>query len=463
MKSCMQPLAVLVAAVSLCAAGADALPKFPGKRTVEFANPVNPIVPEGLFFCDPAARVGPDGTLWIIGTRDEVPTSYTSHYLDALETKDLKSWHLHRSVFASNGEDDRIPESDAVMYDSNAIFHNGKWWLLYCLPDKRHMMGVSSAPSPAGPYTMGRRFPECSQISPSIFRDDDGTLYYVWGQFTVKGAVMKDDFSGLDMGTFRADIIDEAYHNFHENIQLTKRNGIYYMVYADIGRRNAPTCLGYATAEKPFGPYTYRGVIIDNYGCDPASWNNAGEIVELGGRWYIFYHRASNGSKFVRKICAEPIEFDKDGMIAEVEMTSNGIGPLLDPFAKTPARIACVMHGEVRVATQADGTERLSGIRAGDGATWRYFTSPGAASAFVVRVVGKYGGYIELKDAKGASYGIVAVPAGDGKTATEVRIALARPFPAGRTAVVLDFHGKGFLDKKSRNSELFDVLSFSFE
>ena len=98
MKSCMQPLAVLVAAVSLCAAGADALPKFPGKRTVEFANPVNPIVPEGLFFCDPAARVGPDGTLWIIGTRDEVPTSYTSHYLDALETKDLKSWLLHRSV-----------------------------------------------------------------------------------------------------------------------------------------------------------------------------------------------------------------------------------------------------------------------------------------------------------------------------------------------------------------------------
>ena len=53
--------------------------------------------------------------------------------------------------------------------------------------------------------------------------------------------------------------------------------------------------------------------------------------------------------------------------------------------------------------------------------------------------------------------------AGDGKTATEVRIALARPFPDGRTAVVLDFHGKGFLDKKSRNSELFDVLSFSFE
>jgi hypothetical protein len=227
------------------------------------------------------------------------------------------------------------------MYDSNAIFHNGKWWLLYCLPDKRHMMGVSSAPSPAGPYTMGRRFPECSQISPSIFRDDDGTLYYVWGQFTVKGAVMKDDFSGLDMGTFRADIIDEAYHNFHENIQLTKRNGIYYLVYADIGRRNAPTCLGYATAEKPFGPYTYRGVIIDNYGCDPASWNNAGEIVELGGRWYIFYHRASNGSKCVRKICAEPIEFDKDGLVVFIifhDVRDDIIADLL--IGKFPAGIS---------------------------------------------------------------------------------------------------------------------------
>ena len=164
----------------------------------------------------------------------------------------------------------------------------------------------------------------------------------------------------------------------------------------------------------------------------------------------------------MRKICAEPITFDKDGMIAEVEMTSNGIGALLDPFAEAPARIACVLRGNVRVTTQADGTERLSGIRAGDGATWRYFTSPGTASALVVRVVGKYGGYIELKDAKGASYGVAAVPGGDGKVVSEVRIDLTRPFPEGRTAVVLEFHGKGFRDKKSRTSELFDVLSFSF-
>ena len=459
-KACCCTLAVFSCAS--CVVFGDALPKFPEKRMVEFSNPVNPIVPEGLFFDDPAARVGPDGTLWIIGCRDEDPAYWASHFIDVLETKDLGAWRLHRGVFASKGADDRIAESDAVMYDSNALFHNGQWHLFYCLPDKRHMMGVASAPSPAGPYSMGRRFPECRQISPSIFRDDDGKLYYVWGQFSVKGAVMKDDLSGLDMATFHGSVIDEAHHNFHENIQLTKRNGIYYMVYADIGRRNAPTCLGYATAKSPFGPYTYRGVIIDNYGCDPGNWNNAGEIVEFGGRWYIFYHRASNGTRFVRKICAEPITFDKDGMIAEVEMTSNGIGALLDPFTETPARIACVLHGNVRVATQADGTERLSGIRAGDGATWRYFTSPGTASALVVRVVGKYGGFIELKDAKGASYGVAAVPGGDGKVASEVRVDLTRPFPEGRTAVVLEFHGKGFRDKKSRTSELFDVLSFSF-
>ena len=434
------------------------------RRTIEFSSTVNPIAPEGIFFDDPAARVGPDGTLWTIGCRDEAPTYYASHFIDVLETRDLKSWRLHRSVFASKGKDDRIAESDAVMYDSNAIFQAGRWWLLYCLPDKRHMLGVASAPSPTGPYTMGRRLPECTQISPSIFRDDDGATYLVWGQFSLSGAVMKDDLSGFRPGTLREGIIDERRHNFHENIQLTKRNGIYYMVYADIGRRGVPSCLGYATAEKPFGPYTYRGVIIDNHGCDPGNWNNAGEIVEFGGRWYVFYHRASNGTRFLRKTCVEPISFDADGLIAEVEMTSNGAGPLLDPFAETPARLACFMEGNVRVATMPDGTERLSGIRTGDSATWRYFKSPGAASSLVVRVVAKKGGLLELRDGRGASYGMAVVPSGDGVTVTEVSIPLTRPFPEGRTAVILGFNdSKGFVSmRKRKNDERFDVLSFVF-
>ena len=121
------------------------------------------------------------------------------------------------------------------------------------MPDKAHTMGCASAPSPTGPYSMGRRMPECSRISPSVFRDDDGTTYFVWGQTRLHGAVLKDDYSGFVPGSLQDVIIDENRHYFHETIQLTKRNGIYYMVYATT-RNGVPTSLGYSTAEKPFGP-----------------------------------------------------------------------------------------------------------------------------------------------------------------------------------------------------------------
>ena len=235
------------------------------------------------------------------------------------------------------------------------------------------------------------------------------------------------------------------------------------MVYATT-RNGVPTSLGYSTAEKPFGPYTYRGVIIDGRGCAPDNWNIGGEIVELGGRWYVIYHHATNGSRYLRKTSVEPISFDADGMIAQVEMTSNGAGPLLDPFSDTPARIAGSMEGNVRVTTMPDDTERLSGIKQGDSATWRYFKSPGAVKSFVMRVVPKAGGIIELRDGKGASYGNVVVPPGDGEKVSEVSINLTRRFPEGRTAVILGCIVKDRFGARNKSKkELFDILSFRFK
>ena len=38
---------------------------------------------------------------------------------------------------------------------------------------------------------------------------------------------------------------------------LTRRNGIYYLVYAHMGSGNRPTSIGYATSRSPMGPYEY--------------------------------------------------------------------------------------------------------------------------------------------------------------------------------------------------------------
>ena len=425
---------------------------------------VNPITPEGEFFSDPAPRTGPDGALYLFGSRDELSASgvYCSRFNDVFETHDLRSWKIRRGVLASVGENDGIPASDAQLYAPDAIFHNGKWRIFYCMPDKSHSEGVASADTVAGPFETMFAYDWARQIDPSIFRDDDGTLYYFWGQFSAKGAVLKPDLSGVHPGTLHEGVIDEARHNFHEGIQLTKRGGMYYLVFADVARRGRPTCIGYATSDKPFGPYVYRGVIVDNFGCDPETWNNHGGIVEYGGKWYVVYHRATNASRSMRKACVEPIEFTDDGSISEVEMTSNGAGPMLDAFSETPARLACVMSGRVRIETSADGRERLSQIRSGDSATWRYFDMSSAASRLALCVVPRKGGIIELRDGKGASYGRVAVSAGDGKTEQTIAMTLTRPFPVGRCAVTLGFHGGAGAYGGRGDVNLFDVISFQF-
>ena len=424
----------------------------------------NPITPEGEFLSDPAPRTGPDGTLYVFGSRDvrTAGGAYCTHFNDVFETRDLCAWTARRGVLASTGADDGVPASDAPLYAPDALFHNGKWHIFYCMPDKSHREGVASADTPSGPFKATFAYPWAKQIDPSVFRDDDGTVYYFWGQFSAQGAVLKPDLSGIEPGTLHTGVIDEARHNFHEGIQLTKRGGTYYLVFADISRRGRPTCIGYATAATVFGPYTYRGVIIDNYGCDPNTWNNHGGIVEFNGRWYVLYHRSTNCSQSMRKACVEPIKFGADGSIGEIEMTSNGAGPLLDPFAETPARLACLMSGTVRIETGADGRERLAKVHSGDSATWRYFNAPRAAAKLVLRVVPRKGGIVELRDGNGASYGRATVPGGDGKAEREVSITLDRPFPAGRNAVVLGFHGRGGSFGGRNEADIFDVVSFRF-
>ena len=48
---------------------------------------------------------------------------------------------------------------------------------------------------------------------------------------------------------------------------MRKRNGIYYYIYGGHQRHGESNCatLNYATSTSPLGPFTYRGVIVDNF------------------------------------------------------------------------------------------------------------------------------------------------------------------------------------------------------
>ncbi|MBR4257616.1 MAG: hypothetical protein IKQ17_01140, partial [Kiritimatiellae bacterium] len=69
---------------------------------------------------------------------------------------------------------------------------------------------------------------------------------------------------------------------------------------------------------------------------------------------------------------------------------------------------------------------------------------------------------VEIRDAKGVSYGRVRIPGEDGGAARkEFAAELSHPFPTGRQAVAMGFLAEdGFLDKPQK--DLFELESFSF-
>ena len=348
----------------------------------------NPIVPPGVYIADPSVHVWEDGVLYVYGSADESPDYYCSHVHHVLSTRNLREWTIHRDRFASKGPNDQVPESDALLYAPDCQHKNGVYYLYYCLADMNFTEGVATSSDPAGPFVNGRSIDlhGYNQIDPCVFIDDDGAAYYIWGQFTAKMARLKPDMLEIDQSTIVDSVLTEGEHFFHEGGYMVKRNGIYYFIYAHLGRADMPTCIGYATSRSPMGPFEYGGVIVDNDRCDPGNWNNHGSIVEYNGQWYVFYHRATHASRMMRKACVEPITFNADGSIDEVEMTSQGAGAPLDARSRIDGERACLLFGDVRIELFAPHEERLSGISGGDRAAFKYIDFADGVNRVTLRV-----------------------------------------------------------------------------
>jgi len=348
----------------------------------------NPIVPPGMYIADPSAHVWDDGQLYIYGSVDESTEYYCSWRHHVMSTTDLIHWDITENVFSSKGDNDQVPYSDALLFAPDVMFKNGTYYMYYCQPDRRAAEGVATSSSPTGPFTNGQKIDlqGIEEIDPCVFIDDDGQAYYIWGQFEAKIARLKPNMTEIDNTTIITDLLTEKEHYFHEGGYMVKRNDMYYFVYAHSGRANMPTCIGYAMSDSPMGPFTYGGVIIDNDHCDPGNWNNHGSIVEFNDQWYVFYHRATHNSNMMRKACVEPIYFNEDGTINEVEMTSQGAGPPLNPLEKIEAERACLLHGNVRIEAISGNEEALVKIQNRDKACFKYVDFNRDISRFTARV-----------------------------------------------------------------------------
>lgn len=379
----------------------------------------NPVLPNQYYIPDPSAKVW-DGRLYVYGSLDVSPNYYCSpeHYV--VSTDDMIHWEVSKGALHASGEHDQIPYSDRKLCAPDCHQFGDKYYMYYCQSLREFSEGVATSDSPNGPFLNGQAIDVAGheQIDPSVFVDDDGQAYYMWGQFTLKMAKLNDDRISIDKSTLRDSVLTEEEHYFHEGSYLVKRNGIYYLVFADMSRAGRPTCIGYATSTSVFGPYEYGGVIVDNDHSDPEVWNNHGSIIEFKDQWYVFYHRSSHNSKMMRRMCVEPISFEADGSIPEVQMTSQGAGEPLNAYETIEMERACLLHGKAYLQRWKDGNEMLTGIRHLDCANFKYVNFDGAeGSKVTIRVApGEKPGRIRINASKpwGKMIAEIKVPASNG-------------------------------------------------
>ncbi|MDR0197738.1 MAG: family 43 glycosylhydrolase, partial [Oscillospiraceae bacterium] len=96
---------------------------------------------------------------------------------------------------------------------------------------------------------------------------------------------------------------------YFEGPWMHKYNGEYYFSYST----GTTHYLVYATGKSPFGPFAYRGRILEPV----IGWTTHHSIVEFEGKWYLFYHDSSLSGGINHKRCVKytELKYTADGGI----------------------------------------------------------------------------------------------------------------------------------------------------
>jgi len=94
---------------------------------------------------------------------------------------------------------------------------------------------------------------------------------------------------------------------------MHKYNGKYYLSYST----GTTHYLVYAVGNSPMGPFTYQGRILEPV----IGWTTHHSIVEIEGKWYLFYHDASmsGGVNHLRCVKFRELRYDEAGRIVPMK------------------------------------------------------------------------------------------------------------------------------------------------
>ena len=244
-----------------------------------------------------------------------------------------------------------VPWAERQMWAPDAACRDGRYYLYFPAKTAEGLfrIGVAVGEHPAGPFTpQPRPIDGTYSIDPSVFADDDGEHYLlfggIWGGQLQKYrdnaydagneeprdgepalgpriARLRADMLELDEPTREVQILDEQGrplraddHNrrYFEGPWLHKYEGRYYLSYST-GNTHL---LCYAVGDNPYGPFTYQGQVLRPV----VGWTTHHSICEYEGRWYLFYHDSllSGGVTHLRSVKMVELQHDAEGRIVPI-------------------------------------------------------------------------------------------------------------------------------------------------
>jgi hypothetical protein len=316
----------------------------------------NPFI-TSIYTADPSAHVWSDGRLYVYPSRDIDPPrgcDLMDRY-HVFSTDDMVTWRDEGEILRASQVPWGRPQG-GFMWAPDCAFKNGTYYFYFPHPSGSNWnstwkIGIATSTHPARGFTNVGYIPGVggsSMIDPSVFVDTDGQAYlYYGGGSKCAEAKLQSNMIEID-GAAQA---VTGLEDFHEATRVFKRNGIYYLTYADNYRGH--NRLRYATSSNPLRPWTSKGIYLDPTDCDTSH----GSVVEYKGQWYAFYHNCSiSHHGTIRSICVDQLNFDANGDILKVVQTTNDV-PSVGP---TPAPNPNSVKYAIAKATVGGGASKLA-------------------------------------------------------------------------------------------------------
>lgn len=241
-----------------------------------------------------------------------------------------------------------VPWARGQMWAPDAAEQGGRYYLFFPARDAHGMfrIGVAVGDRPEGPFVAEPQpIAGSYSIDPAVFRDTDGSHYMyfggLWGGQLQQYRDNRHDPSHVEpagaapalgprVARLTADLkqfahpprevsivdaqgaplrADDHARRFFEASWLHRHAGRYYLSWST-GNTHY---LCYATSDDPYGPFTYRGRILEPV----VGWTTHHSICEFGGQWWLFYHDSllSGGRSHLRTVKMSPLTHEADGTI----------------------------------------------------------------------------------------------------------------------------------------------------